>query len=475
MKNSPIIAFLALIVSFTVHAQKNNPKNVLLIIVDDLRPALPTYGANQVVAPNLTAFSNNAVQFNNAYVNIPTCGASRASILTGIRPTRKYFKKYYTSIDEDMPEAISMSELLQAKGYTTISNGKVSHNKSDKAHTWDELWRPTSKTPKDYLLEENIQASKLPHKNNHMPYEKANVEDNEYKDGKIAVKTINDLKKLKKQKKPFFLVAGFLKPHLPFNAPAKYWEMYDRKNITPPKNNTFPSTAYKGAGNWYELARYKGVQKNYSDSPSLNATTFTMDAEMTTSLIHGYYACISYIDQQIGNVLNALEDLNLSENTVVIITSDHGFSLSEHNRWSKHNLFKVENQVPLFIRAPGLSNSGKSDSFVELIDLYPTICDLLGLEKPNQLEGTSLVENIKNPNLITKTSAYSRYTNGDMFISDNYSYSEWKYSEGGKIIGRMLYDMKNDPLQMVNLSHLEKYVSLMDSLSNNIKSKKILE
>ena len=130
MKNSPIIAFLALIVSFTVHAQKNNPKNVLLIIVDDLRPALPTYGANQVEAPNLTAFSNNAVQFNNAYVNIPTCGASRASILTGIRPTRKYFKKYYTSIDEDMPEAISMSELLQAKGYTTISNGKVSHNKS---------------------------------------------------------------------------------------------------------------------------------------------------------------------------------------------------------------------------------------------------------------------------------------------------------------------------------------------------------
>jgi arylsulfatase A-like enzyme len=129
----------------------------------------------------------------------------------------------------------------------------------------------------------------------------------------------------------------------------------------------------------------------------------------------------------------------------------------------------------LLIRAPGLSNSGKSDSFVELIDLYPTICDLLGLEKPNQLEGTSLMENIKNPNLITKTSAYSRYTNGDMFISDNYSYSEWKYSEGGKIIGRMLYDMKNDPLQMVNLSHLEEYVSLMDSLSNNIKSKKILE
>ena len=457
---------------FSTIAQESDQKNVLLIIVDDLRTALPTYGATQVVAPNLTAFSKNAVQFNNAYVNIPTCGASRASILTGMRPTRKYFKKYYTSIDEDMPQAITISQLMQSKGYTTISNGKVSHNQSDKASTWDELWRPRSTTPKDYLLDENIEASNLPHENNHVPYEKANVEDQAYKDGKIAAKTIRDLKKLKANKESFFLAAGFLKPHLPFNAPAKYWEMYDRNKITTPINNKFPTTAYEGAGNWYELAKYKGVQKDFSEKPALNATTFTMDVEMTTNLIHGYYACVSYIDQQIGNILQALEDLELYENTIVIITSDHGFSLSDHNRWSKHNLFKVENHVPLFIRVPGLSSSGKSDSFVELIDIYPTICELLGIEKPKQLEGMSLVQNIKDPNLISKTNAYSRYTNGDMFISDNYAYSEWKYSEEGKVIGRMLYDMKNDPLQMENLSHLEKYEALMDSLSINIKSKK---
>ena len=473
MKTNIYLSIIFGFFCFSTTAQESDQKNVLLIIVDDLRTALPTYGATQVVAPNLTAFSKNAVQFNNVYVNIPTCGASRASILTGMRPTREYFKKYYTSIDEDMPQAITISQLMQAKGYTTISNGKVSHNKSDKASTWDELWRPESTTPEDYLLEENIKSSKLPHNNNHMPYEKANVEDQDYKDGKIAAKTIRDLKKMKAKKESFFLVAGFLKPHLPFNAPAKYWEMYDRNKITPPVNNKFPVTAYNGAGNWYELAKYKGVQKDFSEKPALNATTFTMDAEMTTNLIHGYYACVSYIDQQIGNVLQALEDLDLSENTIVIITSDHGFSLSDHNRWSKHNLFKVENHVPLFIRAPGLSSSGKSDSFVELIDIYPTICELLGIEKPKQLEGISLVQNIKDPNLISKTNAYSRYTNGDMFISDNYAYSEWKYSEEGKIIGRMLYDMKNDPLQMENLSHLEKYESLMDSLSNNIKSKKI--
>ena len=473
MKTNIYLSIIFGFFCFSTIAQESDQKNVLLIIVDDLRTALPTYGATQVVAPNLTAFSKNAVQFNNAYVNIPTCGASRASILTGMRPTREYFKKYYTSIDEDMPQAITISQLMQAKGYTTISNGKVSHNKSDKASTWDELWRPESTTPKDYLLEENIKSSKLPHNNNHMPYEKANVEDQDYKDGKIAAKTIRDLKKMKAKKESFFLVAGFLKPHLPFNAPAKYWEMYDSNKITPPVNNKFPATAYNGAGNWYELAKYKGVQKDFSEKPALNATTFTMDAEMTTNLIHGYYACVSYIDQQIGNVLQALEDLDLSENTIVIITSDHGFSLSDHNRWSKHNLFKVENHVPLFIRAPGLSSSGKSDSFVELIDIYPTICELLGIEKPKQLEGISLVQNIKDPNLISKTNAYSRYTNGDMFISDNYAYSEWKYSEEGKVIGRMLYDMKNDPLQMENLSHLEKYEALMDSLSINIKSKKI--
>ena len=473
MKKIFVIIIGVFLISCNNHVEKKH--NILFISIDDLRPTMNSYNYEneKMITPYMDKLASEGVQFNNAFVNIPTCGASRASILTGIRPTREYYKKYYTSIDEDMPQAITISELLQAKGYTTISNGKVSHNKSDKASAWDDLWRPGSTTPKDYLLEENIESSKLPHKNNHMPYEKADVEDLAYKDGKIAAKTIRDLKKLKANKESFFLVAGFLKPHLPFNAPAKYWEMYDRNKITPPINNKFPTTAYEGAGNWYELARYKGVQEGYSDNPALNAKTFTMDADMTTNLIHGYYACVSYIDQQIGNVLQALDDLDLSDNTVVIITSDHGFSLSDHNRWSKHNLFKVENHVPLFVRVPGLSNSGKSDSFVEMIDLYPTICDLLGLEKPDQLEGRSLVENIKDPNLISRTSAFSRYTNGDMYISDNYAYSEWKYSEDGKIVGRMLYDMKNDPLQMENLSHLAKYETLMDSLSNNLKSKKI--
>lgn len=474
MKTRLLIFLFLFSIAETAVAQESKPKNVLFIIVDDLRTALPTYGTEQVVAPNITALSKRAVQFNNAFVNIPTCGASRASILTGIRPTRAYFKKYTTRIDEDYPEAVSIAQLLQSKGYTTISNGKVSHFKADKRDTWDELWRPTPVSVKDYVLPENIAANKLPHDNNHPAVEKANVTDEAYNDGKIANKTIEDLKKLKESGAPFFLATGFKKPHLPFNAPSKYWDYYKREDIKLPVNNKFPETAFKQAGNWYELVKYKGVRTDGSKKAGLSALNYTIDTELAKELIHGYYACVSYVDAQIGKVLKALDDLGLSENTMVIFTSDHGFSLMEHNRWSKHNLFKVENHVPLMIRVPGMSKVGKSNSFVELVDLYPTICEVLSVAAPEQqLEGKSLVENLKTPELITKSNTYTRYTNGDLYTSDKYFYTEWKYSEEGKIIGRMLYDIRKDPLQINNLSHLEEYSSLMDSLSRNIKLKPV--
>ena len=473
MRTKLIFSVFVTLFGLQLAAQEDTPKNVLFIIVDDLRTALPTYGNSQVVAPNITALSRRAVQFNNSFVNIPTCGASRASILTGIRPTRDYYKNYKTRIDDDYPDAITLSELLQSNGYTTISNGKVSHHRDDKEETWDEVWRPNSVSTKDYLLPENIAANKLPHENNHPPVEKAAVSDDMYKDGKIANKTIADLKKLKQSGKPFFLATGFLKPHLPFNAPTKYWEYYNRDDIKLPLNNKFPEKTFEQAGRWYELVKYKGIRAEGETGQRLSAVNFTMDTAMAKELIHGYYACVSYVDAQIGKVLQALDDLGLSEDTMVIFTSDHGFSLMEHNRWSKHNLFKVENHVPLMIRVPGLSAVGASNSFVEHIDLYPTICDVLGIEKPQQLEGRSLVENLTNPTLITKSNAYSRYTNGDLYVSDKYFYSEWKYRENGNIIGRMLFDIEEDPLQMKNLSHLEAFKAVMDSLSNNLKQKTI--
>ena len=201
-----LIYLLIVLFSFTLQAQEKKPKNVLFIIVDDLRPVLPTYGANQIVAPNITAFSENAVQFNNTFVNIPTCGASRASILTGIRPSRNYFMKYTTSISKDMPNAITFPGLLKNNGYTTISNGKISHNRDDMAHTWSEIWRPKGKfNNQDYVDPKSSEALKKEGLAGVYPFERLDVADASYKDGKIANKAVEDLKKLKKSGKPFLL------------------------------------------------------------------------------------------------------------------------------------------------------------------------------------------------------------------------------------------------------------------------------
>ena len=473
MKNNMFCWLLLMLFGFTTQAQENNPKNVLFIIVDDLRPVLPTYGANQVVAPNITAFADNAVQFNNAFVNIPTCGASRASILTGIRPTRNYFKKFTTSISNDMPGAITFPGLLKDHGYTTVSNGKISHNRNDMAHTWSEIWRPKGKyNNQDYVdpkTSKTLEKEGLP---GVYPFERLDVADVAYKDGKIANKAVKDLNKLKKSGKPFLLAVGFLKPHLPFNAPSKYWDYYDEKDIQLPINNTFPENGPKSAGNWYEMVKYKGIPKNVKGD-GRNAASFTLDTDFAKQLIHGYYACVSYTDAQIGKLLRTLDELGLSDDTIVVFTSDHGFSLMEHNRWSKHNLFNVENRVPLMIRVPGLTQKARSNSFVELIDLYPTIAELVGLEAPERVEGTSLVQNLKDPSLISKSVGYARIWNGDMVVSPNYLYAEWRGEEGGNVYDNMLYDLKADSLEMNNIADQPKYRKLVDSLSQQIKFKTV--
>ena len=453
------IIFLSLFIfSQEIFSQEKKPKNVLFIIVDDLRPELPNYGKKHIIAPNIEELSKSSVQFNNAFCNIPVCGASRASLLTGFRPNKTRFVNYFSRIDEEMPDAITLSGLLKDNGYTTISNGKVSHNSADMKHTWSEVWDPPKEvTWRNYKLEENIQNEKS--KKEVPAYEAAMVGDDAYFDGQIAKKTISDLIKLKDDGKPFLLFSGFVKPHLPFNAPKKYWDLYDPTEIKFPINKDFPSTAPKRAQTWYELTAYKDITKNVD-----------VEEELAKKLIHAYYACVSYIDAQIGRVLNALDELGLAEDTIVILTSDHGFSLSEHNRWSKHSLFKTELQVPLIIKVPGLTKSSQSDSFAELVDLYPTICELLNIKGPKNLQGNSLVKNLIDPNKITKTFAFSRYINGDSYMSDNFFYSEWKYNIGDKILDRMIYENHLDPLQMNNLSHLKSYNKLMDSLGKKIDS-----
>lgn len=458
MSTKHIIYSFALFLGLSTYAQTETPKNILFIIVDDLRPELPSYGKKHIKAPNLDKLAASSVQFNRAFCNVPVCGASRSSMLTGIRPTPNRFKHYYTRIDEDMPEAITLSGLLKNNGYTTISNGKVSHFSEDMENSWSEVWDPPLEvTWRNYKLPENIENET--NKKEVPAFENADVPDDAYFDGQIANKTIEDLKKFKKSGEPFLLFAGFVKPHLPFNAPKKYWEYYKREDIKLPVNKDFPKTAPKRAQNWYEMVAYKDV--NVGED---------VEEELAKTLIHAYYACVSYVDAQIGRVLETLDELGMRDDTIVVLTSDHGFSLSEHNRWSKHSLFEMELQVPLLIRAPGTTAPAQSNSFAELVDLYPTLIDLIDIEEPYKLDGISLVENLKNPSKITKKTAYSRYIHGDTYLSDTYFYSEWKYKKEGTVLGRMLYDHRTDPLEMENLSKNVGYEKLMDSLSNNINA-----
>ena len=430
---------------------RQQPKNVVIILVDDLRPMLGSYGNSFIQTPHMDRLAQEGIQFNRAYANVPVCGASRASLLTGIRPTKTRFIKASSSVDKESPSLLTFPALLKSYGYTTISNGKVSHSPKDAVHGWNEIWSPKApNTWRDYALPENNTA--LKEKKPVPAFEAAPVLDTDYFDGKTAVKSIEDIKKLHKEKKPFLVVAGLRKPHLPFNAPKKYWDLYDVESVPIPKNNTFPKATPSVLKPWYELPFYKDIEKGKPISTAL-----------TKTLIHGYAACVSYVDAQVGKILATLDALQIRDETLVILTSDHGFSLSEHSRWTKHALFEVELKIPLIIRAPGYPKNRQSNSLAELVDVFPTLCEVLNLPKPKQIQGNSLVQAMENPESIFKEQAYARWKDGETLITNRYFYSEWQ-NKNGQITDRMLFDHDNDPLETKNIVGIPRMQKTVDSL-----------
>ncbi len=431
-------------------------KNILFIMVDDLRPELNIYGENKISSPHIDALAKSGVVFNRAYSNVPVCGASRASLLTGIRPTSKRFLRYNASIKKEAPNELNLVKHLKNEGYTTISNNKITHLKYD-IEEWDEEWYPSSKKWRNYITEENIL---LESNGKHgYAYESPDVDDDAYNDGETANKSIQDLKNLKATGKPFFLAVGFVKPHLPFNAPKKYWDLYDFNKIELPKNNQFQANVPSRARHlWGELRYYKDIPKKGQVSN-----------EMAKKLIHGYYASVSYVDAQVGKLIKGLDDLGMRENTTIILVGDHGWSLMEHGLWVKHSNFEVALQVPLIISDSDIEKNKKTNSIAELVDLYPSICDLANISKPAHLEGNSLTNALKNPSKVFKNKAYARYQKGETLIADNFFYTEWQIND--KTIAKMLYDHNTDPDENRNLAIEDRYKTVIDSLSNILNKK----
>lgn len=426
-------------------AQKSNVEkpNILFIVVDDLRPELGCYGHQQIKSPNIDRLASGGITFVNAYCNVPVCGASRASLLTGIRPSPGRFVDFDTWAEKDVPGAVSLPQQFRKNGYHTISNGKVFHQMNDIRESWSEdPWNPAELAGNylNYLTDSNLGLLKAGNKRG-LPYESTDVDDNAYFDGQIASKTIEDLRRLKQEGKPFFMAAGFLKPHLPFNAPKKYWDLYPEETIHLPNNYSRPENAPDVAiHNFGELRSYSGIPANGSVSD-----------EMAHQLIRGYYACISYSDAQIGRVLRALEELDLAKNTIVVLWGDNGWQLGEHSLWCKHANFKTSLNTPLIMSIPGFRGNQKMKALVEFVDVFPSLCELAGLEKPSQLQGRSFVPLMENPETPWKEAVYSRFIEGESVKTSRYLYTEW-INKKSEVYDSMLYDHQADPSENKNIA-----------------------
>lgn len=405
-------------------SQKKKRYNVLFIAVDDLRAELGSYGSQEVHSPNIDSLAKIGIQFNNAYCQEAICGPSRASLLTGSNPETINVIDLFQDFRANRPSIVTIPQHFKENGYETVYTGKVFHGE----FTDDELsWSRTPtlaersfeapRTEGGYALIENQYL----YLKNKLALEKeygekiirenwlakgpvtemADVPDDTYEDGyntKTAIKTLNELT-LNKEK-PWFLALGFKKPHLDWIAPKKYWDLYDEDSI-PIATQTTPPTNGASMGLSESLEVRVGA-----DMPKTGA----FSPELQRKLKHGYYACVSYIDAQIGKMIKALKDVGEFDNTIIVLWSDHGFNLGEMGYWGKATNYELATRVPLIISSPTLreKNIGKqSNATVQLIDLFPTLCDLTNLEKPNHIEGNSLVPYLNNPELTSKNPAFS--------------------------------------------------------------------
>lgn len=439
--------------------------NVLFIAVDDLRNQANLFGDSFMHTPNLDCLGKEGVVFTRAYCSVPVCGASRVSLLSGVRPTGKRFLNYYTRKDNDFPNQPSLPKWFKNHGYTTISNGKIYHHPDDDLDAWSE----TPYVPKTgigrqgYLTEASkaiIIKNRTSDKTNLVKgpaFECADVEDNAYPDGLLAEKSINDLRKLSKEGKPFFLAVGFWKPHLPFNAPKKYWDLYNPDSIKLAENPYQPINAPDAAmHSWDELRRM------YDNIPQQGP----MPENDARQLIHGYYACVSYTDAQIGKLLNELDALGLAENTIVVLWGDHGWHLGEHTLWCKHCNFNKVMNAPLMVKAPGKTKGQFTSSITEFIDIYPSLCDLCELPKPEHLDGQSFVPVLNCPSTKVKEAAFVKYHNAESVITERYTYTEFRKDTVGAITDVMLYDLETDPDENVNISDEPISKVLIEKFSN---------
>ena len=479
--------------------------NVLFIAVDDLRPEFGAYGASYIHSPNMDRLAKSGITFNRAYCQQAVCSPTRSSVMTGTRPDSTKVWDLVTHFRAAEPDVVTLGQHFKNNGYFVQGMGKIYHPGFDDPATWTVPWQ--SPKADKYALPENVALDnrfvtdpdddKAPNpkakgkkkaeakaaKKNGAPasfdettaggvnsrgpaFESADVPDNFYLDGKVAELAVSTLGEISKKKEPFFLAVGFAKPHLPFVSPKKYWDLYDPAKIELAPNKFRP----KDAPDYAILPG--GELRNYYGIP-----TTSIPDDLARQLKHGYYAAISYTDAQVGKLLDELDRLDLRKNTIVILWGDHGWKLGEHDAWCKHSNSENDTNGALLLSAPGKKTAGAhSNSFVEFIDIYPTLADLAGLPLPKQLEGVSFKPLLDEPNRPWKQAAFSQYPraagktgNGQLMgysmRNERYRFTVWvARDDHAKVDAIELYDELYDPQENTNIAKLPANGELVEKL-----------
>jgi iduronate 2-sulfatase len=411
--------------------------NILFISVDDLRPELGCYGSKLVKSPQIDRLASMGTVFERAYCQQAVCSPSRVSLLCGQRPDTTKIWDLRTKFRSIQPKIVTLPQFFKNNGYHSYRLGKIfhlGHGQKEDAASWTTMSNAKGKM--------YIKAKK----GTRPTVEMADVPDNKYNEGAYADDAIKAMKKFQNKGTPFFMAVGFKKPHLPFCAPKKYWDMYDRDAIPDSPVTKPPKGVSKYAMRSFgELRKYDGIPKK---GP--------LSVAQRKELRHGYLACVSYVDAQVGRLLDALKTSGLSKNTIVILWGDHGWKLNDYGNWCKHTNMEIDARVPLILAAPGHKGSQKSQALVELVDIYPTLTELCGFKIPAQCEGTSMVPLLKSPDIAWKTAAFSQYPRGGLMghsiRSGQWRYTEWIDKKTGEVKDRELYDHKESPLSTANLS-----------------------
>jgi len=511
-----------LVISNGIIAQqkKSNKPNILFIAVDDLKPILGCYGNTLVKTPNIDRLAKISTVFNKNYCQQAICGPTRASIMTGTRPDVTQVWNLTTQMRDVNPNVVTLPQYLISQGYETSGIGKIYHPSSaiggvdpvswsipylklkesdfpadlgspangqyqlpeTKARMTPEIIAERKKQSKDLASnDENPKSIKGP------SVECIDLPDNAYQDGVNALLAKEQIIKLSKGDKPFFMAVGFSKPHLPFVSPKKYWDLYKREDMPiasfQEHSKNGPLIAYHQSG---ELRNYLDIPE-FATLPS-DSLRIGLKLEKQKELIHGYYAAVSYLDAQVGVLLNTLESLGTLNNTIIVLWGDHGWHLGDHDLWHKHTNFEEATRAPLIIAGPGIK-SGKTNSLTEFVDVFPTICDLAGVPIPNKLDGLSLKPLMLNNSAKVNDYSISQYPRklkklemikkgytdykmmGYSLRTDKYRFTIWMnnftskqpYNES-QVYASEMYDYVKDPLEKVNVVNEKDYATISKEL-----------